>query len=61
MSTVDLLVASRNAGYDFAAIAKPIHPTELLAKVSEFLSGRGEDHAVARSTPYQAEREERLA
>ena len=37
MSTVDLLTASRNAGYDFAAISKPIHPTELLAKVSQFL------------------------
>jgi DNA-binding NtrC family response regulator len=39
MSTVDLLVASRNAGYDFAAISKPVHPTELLAKVSESLRG----------------------
>ena len=37
MATVDLLVASRNAGYDFAAISKPIHPTELLARVSAFL------------------------
>lgn len=37
ISTVDLLIASRNAGYDFAAISKPIHPTELLARVSAFL------------------------
>jgi DNA-binding NtrC family response regulator len=37
MSTVDLLTASRNAGYDFAAISKPIHPTELLAKISQLL------------------------
>jgi DNA-binding response OmpR family regulator len=44
MATVDLLVASRNAGYDFAAISKPIHPTELLARVSAFLDPVTEDH-----------------
>jgi DNA-binding NtrC family response regulator len=37
-STVDLLTTARNAGYDFAALAKPIHPTELLAQVSKCLA-----------------------
>jgi DNA-binding response OmpR family regulator len=44
MATVDLLVASRNAGYDFAAISKPIHPSELLARVSAFLDPAMDDH-----------------
>jgi len=61
MSTVDLLVASRNAGYDFAAISKPIHPTELLAKVSESLSPPKEERAEPMPIPSPAEREERSA
>lgn len=61
MSTVDLLVASRNAGYDFAAISKPIHPTELLAKVSESLSGRKEERCEPKPVPSATGREERSA
>jgi DNA-binding response OmpR family regulator len=61
MATVDLLVASRNAGYDFAAISKPIHPTELLARISAFLDqpsvGRSEPKAFRSSL----RREERSA
>lgn len=38
-STVDLLVAARNAGYAFEALSKPIHRRELLARVSKYLSG----------------------
>jgi DNA-binding response OmpR family regulator len=51
MATVDLLIASRNAGYDFAAISKPIHPTELLAKVSEFLAGPSDASAPDANSP----------
>jgi DNA-binding response OmpR family regulator len=51
MATVDLLIASRNAGYDFAAISKPIHPTELLAKVSEFLAGLSAANSPDRPEP----------
>lgn len=61
MSTVDLLVASRNAGYDFAAISKPIHPTELLARVSESLSIRKEERAEPRPAPSAAGRAQRSA
>jgi CheY-like chemotaxis protein len=34
---VDLLSPVRNAGYRFDLMSKPIHPSELLAKVLEFL------------------------
>jgi DNA-binding response OmpR family regulator len=61
MSTVDLLVASRNAGYDFAAISKPIHPTELLAKVSESLSPPEKERAEPVPIASPTERAERSA
>jgi DNA-binding response OmpR family regulator len=35
--TVDLLADARDAGHDFTALEKPIHPTELLARISETL------------------------
>lgn len=34
-STVDVLASARNAGYEFALISKPVHPTDLLARISE--------------------------
>lgn len=49
VSTVDLLSEARNGGYDFAALAKPIHPTELLAYLSKCLvpaGGRESAHNV---------------
>jgi DNA-binding response OmpR family regulator len=33
-STLDLLAAARDAGHDFALLSKPVHPTEMLARVS---------------------------
>ena len=36
-STVDLLAEARAAGHDFSALAKPIHPKDLLARVSRCL------------------------
>jgi DNA-binding response OmpR family regulator len=61
MATVDLLVASRNAGYDFAAISKPIHPTELLARVSAFLDPATGDNLPPKSFRSRLSREKRLA
>ena len=61
MSTVDLLVASRNAGYDFAAISKPIHPTELLARVSAFLDRPADEWREPMSFRSRFMREERSA
>src|SRR5271170_2367929 len=34
-STLDLLAKARNDGHDFALLLKPVHPTELLARISE--------------------------
>jgi len=36
-TTVDLLSTARDAGHDFTTLAKPLHPTELLARISETL------------------------
>ncbi|HZD50525.1 MAG TPA: response regulator [Silvibacterium sp.] len=43
ISTAEMLAASSSAGYNFAAISKPIHPTELLAKISEFFAVPAEE------------------
>ncbi len=32
-TTVDLLAAARDAGHDFTVLAKPVHPTDLLANI----------------------------
>jgi DNA-binding response OmpR family regulator len=34
-TTVDQLAAARDAGYDFNVLAKPLHPTDLLAKIRQ--------------------------
>ena len=34
-ASVDLLASARDAGHDFTILAKPIHPAELLARISE--------------------------
>jgi DNA-binding response OmpR family regulator len=37
-STADLLKSARLAGHDFVVLTKPVHPTEMLARVSERLA-----------------------
>jgi CheY-like chemotaxis protein len=37
-STVDLLGEAQDAGYNFTLILKPVHPTDLLARISQCLS-----------------------
>jgi DNA-binding response OmpR family regulator len=39
-STVDLLEAARAAGQEFTILPKPLHPTELLSRVSDTLESR---------------------
>jgi CheY-like chemotaxis protein len=39
-STVDLLDKARHAGHTFTLILKPIHPTDLLNRISDFLKNR---------------------
>ena len=36
-ATVDLLAVARDIGYDFAILTKPVHPTDMLRRVSECL------------------------
>jgi DNA-binding response OmpR family regulator len=39
-ATVDLLADARKLGHDFVTLSKPVHPTELLARISECLESR---------------------
>jgi DNA-binding response OmpR family regulator len=41
-ATMDLLSTARDAGHDFTALAKPLHPTELLARISETLASKAD-------------------
>jgi CheY-like chemotaxis protein len=43
IETSDLLESAREAGHNFTIVAKPIHPTELLAAIKA-LSPRGEQY-----------------
>jgi CheY-like chemotaxis protein len=36
-ATVDLLERARNAGYDFTTLTKPVHPTDMLKRITECL------------------------
>jgi CheY-like chemotaxis protein len=37
-ATVDLLEKARHAGYNFTTLTKPIHPTDMLRRISESLT-----------------------
>jgi CheY-like chemotaxis protein len=37
-ATVDLLKDARNIGHDFSTLTKPVHPTDMLKRVSECLA-----------------------
>jgi DNA-binding NtrC family response regulator len=37
-ATVDLLEKARNAGHNFTTLTKPVHPTDMLRRISECLS-----------------------
>jgi CheY-like chemotaxis protein len=38
-ATIDLLEEARNAGYNFTTLTKPVHPTDMLLRISECLTG----------------------
>ena len=44
-STADLLATARLAGHDIVTLSKPVHPTEVLAQVTERLALRKESPA----------------
>jgi CheY-like chemotaxis protein len=37
-ATVDLLEQARGAGYNFTTLTKPVHPTDMLRRISEYLT-----------------------
>jgi CheY-like chemotaxis protein len=39
-STVDLLEKARRSGHNFTALTKPVHPTDMLKRISECLATR---------------------
>jgi DNA-binding response OmpR family regulator len=45
-ATADLLEEARNRGYDFEVLAKPIPPSELLARLDKLIK-RSEEHGLA--------------
>ncbi len=49
--TADLLASAHVAGLDFMALTKPVHPTEMLARVSERLALRKEVPIKQTETP----------
>ena len=40
-ATADLLENARNAGYNFTTLTKPVHPTDMLRRITECLTTRG--------------------
>lgn len=46
-STADLLAAAGRQGHQFVLLSKPVHPTDLLARISESLKPRKAKAAVA--------------
>lgn len=45
-STADLLAAAGREGHQFVLISKPVHPTDLLARITETLKPRKQKAAV---------------
>jgi CheY-like chemotaxis protein len=43
-ATVDLLEKARHDGYDFTTLTKPVHPTDMLKRISECLGTKQPSH-----------------
>jgi DNA-binding response OmpR family regulator len=54
-ATVDLLGRAREAGHNFTTLEKPIHPTDLLARISESLKPEEERIPTWRPREYHRE------
>ena len=53
-ATVDLLEEARHLGHNFTTLTKPIHPTDMLKRVSECLSVPAAIHNQHNLTPFLA-------
>lgn len=60
-STAELLATARTSGYEFEALSKPVHPTELLARISKSLAGPARETPESWSFLQRAQREARSA
>jgi CheY-like chemotaxis protein len=49
-ATVDLLAKARHDGYDFTTLTKPVHPTDMLKRISECLTEPSINFAPTSST-----------
>ena len=50
-ATVDLLEKARDAGFNFSTMTKPVHPTDMLRRISECLGMREAVSASAMKSP----------
>jgi DNA-binding NtrC family response regulator len=50
-ATVDLLEEARRAGYDFTTLVKPVHPTDMLRRVSDCLATEDASSGPAKGSP----------
>jgi CheY-like chemotaxis protein len=49
-ATVDLLESARHEGYDFITLTKPVHPTDMLKRISECLATSEQTRTIPSST-----------
>ena len=52
-ATVDLLEQARHAGYDFTTLTKPVHPTDMLKRISECLETQTNFHSMPTPAPQE--------
>ena len=51
-ATVDLLEQARHAGYNFTTLTKPVHPTDMLKRISECLDPQTNFHSIPNTAPH---------
>jgi CheY-like chemotaxis protein len=49
-ATLDLLKEARRAGHDFTTLTKPVHPTDMLRRISECLATRDTTYPASQSS-----------
>jgi DNA-binding NtrC family response regulator len=59
-ATVDLLEKARHNGHDFTTLTKPIHPTDMLRRISECLDPSELEPETKRQKGFQPERDFKL-
>ena len=51
-ATVDLLEQARHAGHNFTTLTKPVHPTDMLKRISECLDPQTNFHSIPNTAPH---------